>query len=50
MQGSLPIADIAAHVYNILRRSDTDLRQPVRLEKQLLTDIDMDSKLGQSML
>lgn len=37
-------------LYNILSKSDTDLRQPVGLEKQLLKDNDMDSDVAKSML
>ena len=37
-------------LYNILSESNTDLRQPVGLEEQLLKDDALDSEVGQSML
>ena len=37
-------------LYNILSESNTDLRQPVGLEEQLLKDEALDSEVGQSML
>lgn len=41
----------ALELYNVLSKSDTaSLRQPVGLEQQLLTDNDMDTEVGQSML
>lgn len=40
----------AMELYNILSESNTDLRQPVGLEEQLLKDEALDSEVGQSML
>ena len=40
----------AMELYNILSESNTDLRQPVGLEAQLLKDEALDSEVGQSML
>lgn len=40
----------ALDLYRILSESDTNLRQPVALEKQLLNEVDVDSEVGQSML
>lgn len=37
-------------LYSILSESNTDLRQPVGLEAQLLKDEALDSEVGQSML
>ena len=37
-------------LYNMLCESDTHLRQPVRLETQLLKLKTMDAEVGQSML
>jgi len=37
-------------LYNILSKSDTDLRQPVGLADQLLKDNEMDTEVGKSML
>ncbi len=37
-------------LYNILSESDTNLRQPVGMENQLLKDNAMDSDVAQSML
>lgn len=37
-------------LYTILSESNTDLRQPVGLEEQLLKDDALDSEVGQSML
>lgn len=50
LQGTTPPVQVALDLYNILSESDTDLRQPVRLETQLLQDQRMDSDVGQSML
>ena len=46
----MPPVEVALDLYNILSKSDTDLRQPVGLEKQLLKDNDMDSDVAKSML
>ena len=40
----------ALDLYHILSESDTDLRQPVGLEKQLLQGQSLDEDVGQSML
>ena len=50
LQGAMPPVQAALDLYRILSESDTNLRQPVALEKQLLIDVDMDSEVGQSML
>lgn len=50
VQGELPPVEVALDLYNILSKSDTDLRQPVALETQLLKDNDMDSDVAKSML
>ena len=51
VQGSVPPVQTALELYNVLSKSDTaSLRQPVGLEQQLLTDNDMDTEVGQSML
>lgn len=50
VQGELPPVEVALDLYNILSKSDTDLRQPVGLETQLLKDNDMDSDVAKSML
>ena len=50
VQGELPPVEVALDLYNILSKSDTDLRQPVGLEKQLLKDNDLDSDVAKSML
>ena len=51
LQGSVPPVQTALELYNVLSKSDTaSLRQPVGLEQQLLTDNDMDTEVGQSML
>ena len=44
------LAEKAVDVYNILIESDNELRQPVRLETQLLKHMTMDAEVGQSML
>lgn len=49
-QGGLPKVQAAMELYNILSESNTDLRQPVGLEEQLLKDEALDSEVGQSML
>ena len=49
-QGTSPPVQVALDLYAILRESDTDLRQPVCLEHQLLKDDNMDSDVGKSML
>lgn len=41
---------MALDLFNILSESDTDLRQPVGLEDQLLQARSIDSEVGQSML
>lgn len=50
MQGEVPPLQAALDLYHILSESDTDLRQPVGLEKQLLTGHSLDADVGQSML
>ena len=42
--------ETAVELYSILSESDTNLRQPVALETQLLQDERMDSDVGKSML
>ena len=49
-QGGVPKVQAAMELYNILSESNTDLRQPVGLEEQLLKDDALDSEVGQSML
>ena len=49
-QGGVPKVQAAMELYNILSESNTDLRQPVGLEEQLLKDEALDSEVGQSML
>ena len=49
MQGDLPPVQIALDLYNILSESDTNLRQPVGLENQLLEN-SLGSEVGRSML
>ena len=44
------LAERAVDVYNILIESENELRQPVRLETQLLKQLTMDAEVGQSML
>ena len=50
VQGQPPPVQDALDLYHILSESDTDLRQPVGLEKQLLQDNSLDADVGQSML
>ena len=50
MQGNVPSTQKAMDLYQILNESDTNLRQPVGLEKQLLKHMTLDSEVGQSML
>ena len=50
LQGTMPKVQTALELYNILSESDTNLRQPVRLESQLLQDKRLDSEVGKSML
>ena len=45
----MPPVDIALELYNILSESDTNLRQPVGLENQLLKN-SLGSEVGQSIL
>ena len=49
MQGTVPSVQQALELHSILSQSDTNLRQPVGLEEQLLTGR-MGSDVGQSML
>ena len=49
MQGDVPPVEIALELYNILSESDTNLRQPVGLENQLMKN-SMGSEVGQSIL
>lgn len=46
----MPKVQAALELYHILSESNTDLRQPVGLEMQLLKDEALDSEVGQSML
>lgn len=51
VQGYCPPVQAALEVYQLLSEPGVDLRQPVRLEKQLLKDqTDMDTEVGASML
>ena len=50
VQGETPPMQAALDLYHILSESDTDLRQPVGLEKQLLQGQSLDEDVGQSML
>lgn len=50
VQGAPVSTGAALDLYQILSESDTNLRQPVALEKQLLNEVDVDSEVGQSML
>ncbi len=51
LQGYCPPVQAALELYRMLSEPGIDLRQPVSLENQLLTDnTDMDSEVGQSML
>ena len=49
-QGTVPPVQQALELYDVLSKSDTDLRLPVGLEQQLLKDNDLDTEVGQSML
>ena len=49
MQGTIPPVQQALELHSILSQSDTNLRQPVGLEEQLLLGR-MGSDVGQSML
>lgn len=40
----------ALELYQVLSKSDTNLRQPIELENQLLKHMTMDSEVGQFML
>ncbi len=40
----------ALDIYHVLTESNTDLRQPVGLESQLLKKSSMDTEVGMSML
>lgn len=50
MQGEVPPVQAALDLYHILSESDTNLRQPVGLEKQLLSEYSLDADVGQSIL
>ena len=50
MQGSIPTIQEALDLHFILSKSDTQLRQPVGLEEQLMSDTRLDSIVGMSML
>ena len=50
MQGSGPSIQEALDLHFILSKSDTQLRQPVGLEEQLMSDTRLDSIVGMSML
>ena len=50
LQGKPVETQTAVELYGILSESDTDLRQPVALETQLLQDERMESDVGKSML
>ena len=50
MQGSSPSIHEALDLHFILSKSDTQLRQPVGLEEQLMSDARLDSVVGMSML
>ena len=49
LQGDVPPVQVALELYNILSESDTNLRQPVGLENQLMKN-SLGSEVGQSML
>ena len=49
LQGDMPPVQTALDLYHILSESDTNLRQPVGLESQLLQH-SLGSEVGQSML
>ena len=46
----MPPLQAALDLYHILSESDTNLRQPVGLEKQLLRESSLDADVGQCML
>ena len=50
LQGKTPAVQVALDLYNILSEGDTNLRQPVALEDQLLQDQQMDTEVGKSMV
>ena len=50
IQGSTPSTQRALDLYHVLSESNTNLRQPIELENQLLKHMTMDSEVGQSML
>ena len=50
VQGSSPSIQEALDLYFMLSKSDTQLRQPVGLEEQLMSDTRLDSIVGMSML
>ena len=51
VQGFCPPVQAALDVYRLLSEPGVDLRQPVRLEKQLLKEqLEMDTEVGASML
>lgn len=49
LQGHAAPVEVALELYNILSESDTNLRQPVGLENQLLKN-SLGSEVGQSIL
>ncbi len=49
LQGDMPPVQTALELYHILSESDTNLRQPIGLESQLLQN-SLGSEVGQSML
>ena len=50
LQGAQPTVQEALDLHFILSQSDTDLRQPVGLEEQLMADERLGSAVGMSML
>ena len=50
VQGAQPSVQEALDLHYILSQSDTDLRQPVGLEEQLMADTRLGSAVGMSML
>ena len=46
----MPKVQAVLELYDLLKVSNTDMRQPVGLEEQLLKDDAMDTEVGQSML
>ncbi|DBA80240.1 TPA: putative 3',5'-cyclic phosphodiesterase pde-3 [Trebouxia sp. C0005] len=48
--GAEPSVQSALDIYHVLTESNTDLRQPVGLESQLLQKSSMDTEVGMSML